>query len=287
MSEKNIKVQISPVSISEETTQKLLDPAAEVIGSTFGELLEAVFHLSFDGVRKFNIQRRVDIDDFQNRVTKKNEQIPIECRDSDKMGLALKALESSRYQINEEIMKELFSTLISSTLDSRKNHSVLPIFSTILSEMSVDDAQLLNYFFNRKHLFENQISHSNPAFEDERYRLFSPKTYYGISSEYSDDLYRNPQDATDCLFEDVYSYEVPYSVLFLESKGLIFKDTSQYSHALIYAIEANSLKNNDWLKEVINRFSNYEYNRVTEQITTVYSLTSLGQSLADLVCHKD
>lgn len=141
--DKNIKVEVNPIPIPKETVQKLADPAAENLGETAGTLIEAISHAAFDRIRKFNIVRREDIKDFQRRIEEKNAKIPIECQDSTKLGLSLKALDASVYQLEEEVMRELFATLISKTMDSSANNQILPIFPTILSNMSVPEATLL------------------------------------------------------------------------------------------------------------------------------------------------
>lgn len=106
-------------------------------------MVDSLFHLTLDGLRKYNIVKDKELADFYDKIHEKNDPIPIENRDDSKAGLALKAMEDSRYQLNEETMRELFANLISSTLDNRKNGRVVPVFSHILANMTKEDALFL------------------------------------------------------------------------------------------------------------------------------------------------
>lgn len=102
-----------------------------------------MFHLTLDGLRRYNIVKDKELADFHDKIHEKSDPIPFENRDDSKAGLALKAMEDSRYQLNEETMRELFANLISSTLDNRKNNKIVPVFSHILANITKEDAQFL------------------------------------------------------------------------------------------------------------------------------------------------
>ena len=111
--------------------------------------------------------------------------------------------------------------------------------------------------------------------------------YYIISGIFEEGSHRTPELFADIFYNDVELTDIETSFLFLLSKGLISLDLAQSSHVLIYAVEKKSLNTDIWLKELIEKYSDVSYDRITEQKTGVYTLTSLGSSLADLVCHKD
>ncbi|MFZ4853088.1 DUF4393 domain-containing protein [Enterococcus entomosocium] len=150
--DKILKVDLDALPISKETIQKVVDPSAEIIGETAATLIEAISHAAFDRVKKFNIVRREDIKDFQRRIEEKNANIPIENQDNKKLGLTLKALDASVYQLDEEVMRELFANLISKTVDKRFNNEILPIFPTLLSNMSIQEAKILKALATKRKL---------------------------------------------------------------------------------------------------------------------------------------
>lgn len=276
----NFKINMD-TPLSKDTVSNILEPALVPLSKALGGIVQWVFQKPIE----YGVVRPIQLENLKTQVERELGLIPEENRSSENLGLTLKAFEDSRYQLNNKTLVEFFSKLLAGTVDNRVE--VKPVYSSILSEMSEDDAQLLNYFFNRNYLFENQIIHSNPAFSDESYRLRSKMNYYKITGNYEEGLHRPSYAWPSLLKDNVVLEDVENSFLFLKSKGLIFQDFSQDSHVLIQTIETNSLRNNEWLKDKLESFSKFRYNRITTQETSVYSLTSLGRSLADLVCQKD
>lgn len=136
--------------ISSETGDALAKPIAESVGNAGKDIVEAIFHYFLDPLRKFNIQRNFNLEKFQEDLYKNFNDIPEENRDDSKINLTIKAIEDLRYQINEEEIRDMFTTLVTSTLDNRKNSKVLPIFSTIISNMTSSEAKLLKVLYTNK-----------------------------------------------------------------------------------------------------------------------------------------
>lgn len=264
--------------ISKDTTAKVIEPALVPLAQAIGGIIHWVFQIPI----KYGVVNTIRLEAFKNEAQLYLNDVPPDHRTSDNLGMTLKVFEDSRYQLNEEILITFFAKLIAGTVDDRRN--VKAVYSSIIADMSADDANLLQYFSEKKQLFENQISHSNPAFNDESYRYYSDLNYFKINDNYNVGQYREPEKFVDALSDNIAQDFLEESVLFLESKGLIFKDESQYSHVLIPVIENQMLKSNPWLMNLEERYSTFKYNRLTKQTTIVYSLTTLGQSLADLVC---
>lgn len=134
--------------IPESTKEELLNPSAKLVG----QALSGVLHFFLDPLVKLNVVRNQEIQDFEQKIISKNEEIPIENRDGSKKYLALKAIEDAKFQLDSEELREMFANLISSSLDSRKNNLVQPSFSSILRDLSPEDAQTLLYFKNNSAL---------------------------------------------------------------------------------------------------------------------------------------
>lgn len=282
----NVNVEIKSIPdfnielpISKETTKNILEPALVPLGQAIGGIVNWVFKKPIE----YGIVRNAELNNLKAECNVYFNKIPAENRTSKNLGLTLKAFEDSRYQLSNNILIEYFSKLIAGTVDNREN--VQPVFSSILSEMTTQDAELLKYFSQKKILFKNQISHSNPFFSDERYRHYSKLNFFKITDNYTEGMHREPEKFSEIYADKILEVNsIEDSFLFLVSKGLISIDESENSHVLIYVIENKMLKSNKWLSDMVEEFSNYKYNRITNQTTQVYSLTSLGRSLADLIC---
>ncbi|WP_404467246.1 DUF4393 domain-containing protein [Planococcus rifietoensis] len=206
---KSIKLSLD--GIPESTKEEVLNPPARLIG----QAISGIVHAVFDPLVKFNIVRDKDLKDFEKKVKSGTNQIPEKNRDDDKIGLVLKAFEESKYQLDSEEMRVLFANLISSTVDNRKNYGVQPSFSSVLKDMSVEDAHLLKLFaeenavplvtirlendkgvgtgihnniliFNNE-TYENELS----LFSLERLGILSLNSDNELSSQYNKDKYQN------------------------------------------------------------------------------------------------
>ncbi|EGP5556656.1 DUF4393 domain-containing protein [Enterococcus faecium] len=129
--------------IPKELIVNTLGPATKSIGEGLGGIVNYVM----GPLRRLNVTSEKSYQDFVNKINTKTESIPDENRDTSKFGLALKTMEDSRYQIEEEDMREYFANLLAGLIDNRKNSNASPRFSTILSELTTTDAYLLSKIY--------------------------------------------------------------------------------------------------------------------------------------------
>lgn len=124
--------------VPQNTIGKLLDPIADPLGRGIGGVASFIMN----PFMKLGIINKYNMENFEKKIMKKNSNIPPENRDTSKQGLALKAVEDSIYQLDSEDLQDMFSNLIASCLDNRKNTDLHPSFSTILKDFSPKDAIL-------------------------------------------------------------------------------------------------------------------------------------------------
>ncbi|EOS7708495.1 DUF4393 domain-containing protein [Enterococcus hirae] len=129
--------------IPKELIVNTLGPATKSIGEGLGGIVNYVMA----PLRRLNVTSEKSYQDFVSKLNAKTKSIPDENRDTSKFGLALKTMEDSRYQIEEEDMREYFANLLAGLIDNRKNSNASPRFSTILSELTTTDAELLSKIY--------------------------------------------------------------------------------------------------------------------------------------------
>lgn len=98
------------------TKEILLNPSANAIGKGLGSIFTIIFSpfVALGGITENKINNLIE------RVQNKAQEIPKQDQDNSKPGLLLKALEESKYSIDEEILREMFANLIVSGLNKRK-----------------------------------------------------------------------------------------------------------------------------------------------------------------------
>lgn len=142
------QIEIYKKLIPKSTLELLLNPLAKGICYTTAGLFYAVF----GKIAKYGAANEKEINDLLDRTAKKLDKIPKSKQTTNNKGLMLKGFEDSRYSLNDELMREYFSTLIAKAANKDYKDKISPNFSTILSNLSPSDAQFLRLF--KKHYEE-------------------------------------------------------------------------------------------------------------------------------------
>lgn len=129
--------------LPQSTIEYLLNPTAETIGQSLDGIATALCW----PLLKLRIIQKNKLKQFAEEIRNKNDQIPVENRDSSKIGLAIKAIEEARYQLNEDDIREMYVNLIASTVDNRKNSIVNPRLATVVSQFGIKEAKLMKEIY--------------------------------------------------------------------------------------------------------------------------------------------
>lgn len=133
--------------IPDDTTNAALKPTAKAIGDASGSIFTAGFNLILTPLRKYNIRKEQELTDYANRINNHIENIPIEHRDSSKVNLVLKAVDDSKFRLDDSTMREAFARLIANALDQRVNQNFYPSYSDILANMSPNEAVTIKQIY--------------------------------------------------------------------------------------------------------------------------------------------
>ena len=179
MENETTAVKISLDGIPETTKESVLNPSAELIG----QALSGVLHYVLDPFVRKNIVKDHELKIFAKEINEKTKVISQEDRDDSRIGLALKAMEDSKYQLNSQELREMFSNLIAASVNRRVNDNVEPSFSSILKDFSTSDAVLLKKLSIEPHIpaVSIQLEDTNTSLYFTKYKhilLFKSKVYF-------------------------------------------------------------------------------------------------------------
>lgn len=191
MNPEDVKALLPP-----SVVENLLGPASDAIGKTLGGVLYGIFQWPI----KYGIVKKAEFDDLAYRTSQKYKEIPQQNRTSEKAGLALKALEESKYQLNEKELREMFAQLIANSFDNRITPRISPRFSTILSQLSSLDADFFKFIateYQNTVVYGYFIQHDNDHWGP--YRNISLK-YYDSSRKFGKKMLGSfPTESVDTL----------------------------------------------------------------------------------------
>lgn len=130
--------------IVKNTTDQLTTNA----GKTFGD----IWFLIFGGISHAADKRRakyaLDLSVYEQELSVSIAKIPADKRIEPSLQITAQALENSKYCIEEKELRDMFTALISNSMNSDFSQDIHPSFAEIIKQMSVLDAQILKIVKN-------------------------------------------------------------------------------------------------------------------------------------------
>lgn len=128
--------------------QNLTDKPSLSIGTTFSDLWDLVFGPISYLSEKRKIKYAHNLETFRKQLESSIEQIPPEKVVEPSVQTTAQALENSKYCMDEENLREMFTALISNSMNSDFQKDIHPAFAEILKQMSPLDAEIIKVFKN-------------------------------------------------------------------------------------------------------------------------------------------
>lgn len=268
----------------------------DTILKPISEGLAGMFAFVFQMPIRYNITSKIELEELAKSTRNKFDEIPYENQNFENIKQIGKILEDSIYQLDNRQFREYYAGLIASSCDNRKH--VKPFYSSLIREMSSEEADLFEYFLKYSFLFEIQITSNNHLFSNpDLYRWYWPKRYFKAKNKENFMVFRNFDSSTlpksDMPLEEIYKYnesyteslEIENSVLFLLSKKLIQENPAYSCHQFIPSIKKFVFDNDEQAQRIYeeNKFSSP---KVAFDIKhKVYTLTSIGEELKKVLTH--
>lgn len=144
-------MSILPNSV-DHAVENLTAPLTTNIGTTFGDLWFLVFGGISQAAQKRKIKYAVEAEKFRKDTEERIRDIPEDDLKEPNAQIATQALEQSKYCIEEEALRKMFSELIASSMMKSREGIAHPAFAILLSQMSPADASALKRIQNDEFL---------------------------------------------------------------------------------------------------------------------------------------
>lgn len=122
---------------------KFAGDVAEKPAQTVGALWDLTFGRFHNYVDKQNVIWQKDLESFKESLINDVSEIPPENLQEPQLSLIGPAMESTRYYIQDEELRDLFVNLISKSMDDRYNKEASHSFVEVIKQLSPIDAYLL------------------------------------------------------------------------------------------------------------------------------------------------
>ncbi|MGQ4223844.1 DUF4393 domain-containing protein [Enterococcus mundtii] len=147
-----------------------------------------IFNKVFSNLIEYQIVREAELKKLASDTNKYFNLIPENERDNSKLGLTLKAMEDSQYQLNDNEIRDMFAKLIAKSMDKRFNTEIPPAFSDILKNLSSNEAFICKILYSIEYkvlpLFQLKMSNKEGVSAMELLRNDKDYHEYSIDSKY-------------------------------------------------------------------------------------------------------
>lgn len=116
------------------------------MGTTFADLWDLVF----GGISYLSEKKKIEyahkLDLYRKELDDSIKQIPPEKMTEPSIQITAQALENSKYCVGEDELRQMFTSLISNSMNTDFSNDVHPSFAEILKQMSSLDAEMVRLF---------------------------------------------------------------------------------------------------------------------------------------------
>ncbi|WP_285945265.1 CDP-glycerol glycerophosphotransferase family protein [Thomasclavelia cocleata] len=160
--DKKSLIDLVPDSV-DNAVKNITDKPTQNMGTTLADIWYLVFGGISQAAEKRKLKYSYALQQFENELQEKISKIPKDKRVEPDIQIVAKALEESKYCVEKETFRNMFSTLITSSMNIDFNNKVHPSYIEILKHMSDFDAKLLVMIYQKNtssftNLIENNIN---------------------------------------------------------------------------------------------------------------------------------
>lgn len=128
---------------------KFVDEAATPVARSVGNTVSGIWDLAIGNqvnlwLKKQEVKHLKNLEEFTNLTQKEISSIPTENLKEPELHLLGPIFDASKYSLNSEELRKIFSKLVASCLDSTAEDIIHPSFIEIVKQLSPKDAQLLS-----------------------------------------------------------------------------------------------------------------------------------------------
>jgi hypothetical protein len=117
-------------------------PTTKALGAGLGGLLLYVMSPFI----KMGMKAQQDIQSFEIDLVRKIEPIPPERLQAPNPMIAGPIIQALGYTVHEENIREMFTNLLATAMDSQEEHKAHPSFVEIIKQMTPDEAKIIKFF---------------------------------------------------------------------------------------------------------------------------------------------
>ena len=130
----------------DDTLQKPLDSTSSIVSTVLDFFHNTVLY----PMQKYNLYAKSKLDSYALELQERAKKIPEKNLVSPRVNILGPTIEGLKYNLDEDYIKEMFTNILISDMDSTKQSKVLPSYIEVVKQLSHDDAIFLNNLKRKK-----------------------------------------------------------------------------------------------------------------------------------------
>ena len=214
------------------SAKNITDKPTQNMGTTFADIWYLVFGGISQAAEKRKLKYSYALQEFENELKEKISKIPEDKLIDPDIQIVAKLLEESKYCIEKETLRNMFATLITSSMNMDFNNIVHPSYIEILKRLSDFDAKLLLIIYQHNALsFTNLIeANINDLYDFVKYlsNSFCNLDNLGLIYCNTDNAHIKFYDDKN-LFDYDHLFEIIRDVLYFDKEDICYKMNEYYT----------------------------------------------------------
>ncbi len=146
MADNPIDVKVDLTDVANKIYDDVAHKPLKCVGDAVGTVLDFFNNTVLYPMQKYNLYAKSKLEEYANELKNKAKEIPLENLVYPRVNILGPTIEALKYNLNEEYIKELFTNILVSDMDDRKQSKVLPAYIELIKQLSQNDAKMLEYF---------------------------------------------------------------------------------------------------------------------------------------------
>lgn len=168
MEQNNLNLQLDLTKVANKTYDDLASKTLKSTGNAGSTVVDFLHNFILYPLQKYNIYAEYKLQNYKDELVKKANKIPKESLTLPRVNIFGPTLEGLKYNLDEQYIKDMFTNILISDMDSTKQSKVLPAYIDIVRQLSKDDSSFLKtlresesyskgFFYIELHNLENYI----------------------------------------------------------------------------------------------------------------------------------
>lgn len=138
-----VEIKADLTNITEKIYTNTLEEPLKSTSNITTTVLDFFYNTVMYPMQKYNLYAKNKLENYAKDLHNKAKEIPEKNLVNPRVNILGPAMEGLKYNLDEKYIKEMFTNILLSDMDNRKQNKVLPSYIEIIKQLSKEDAEFL------------------------------------------------------------------------------------------------------------------------------------------------